>query len=144
MALVVGVFAAGIVVGVLGTHLYFAHRGYGRAAASSEAFAEHMRERLALGQDQTRAIAAIMRETFEEAHKLHEQMHPQVRALMERSAQRIEEVLTAEQRVEFEKLRKEHDKGADFFLLGRGPMPPWIEHGPPGTPPAHGPDTPEP
>ncbi|HEX9637684.1 MAG TPA: hypothetical protein VGB99_09130 [Acidobacteriota bacterium] len=134
-ALLVGaVFVAGIATGALGMLLvvherpFWPHRG-----ELEDGFAERMRRHLDLSPEQSERIGQIMRETFAESRALRERLGPQVRAVMERSQKRIEQVLTPEQRAEFAKLRREQRRRADYFFLGRGPHPPWLRerHHPP-------------
>jgi Spy/CpxP family protein refolding chaperone len=144
VALVTGVFLAGVAVGALGVqiawwqrgpfhgHGPFATPGAGHGLGSREwpggprrSFAERMQEELDLTAEQQARIAAILRDSFEEGRKLREAFHPQIEAHMERTAKRIDEVLDPAQREKFKRLREERARGAHRFFFGSGARPPW-------------------
>ena len=54
-----------------------------------------------------------------ESEKLHEELLPRVREHMDRTRDRIREVLTPEQQEQFESLRRHHHRRYEHFLLGR-------------------------
>lgn len=120
----------GVLVGILATHLYYAQK-LGRPGSfstmASDFFAERLDRELGLSAEQRAAIAAILEETRIEADSLREEVRPKVGALMEEASDRISEILTADQRRRFTRLREEHRSRAEHFLLG----PPG-HHGPPG------------
>lgn len=124
-----GILVLGILLGVLGTHLFYAHKLREPGSFSAVAgrfFAGRLERELALTAEQRDAIYAILEETRHEAGSLREELRPRVAALMEESAERISQVLTPEQRERFAELRREHRGRAEHFFLG----PP----GPPGPP----------
>jgi Spy/CpxP family protein refolding chaperone len=152
------VFLVGILVGALGTHLLYVRSlpqpaelsrgdrpGPGGGPAVGPRFVERMTQRLGLSEEQRREIDEILRQSREESDALHDEMLPVIREQLERTRQRIFEVLTPEQREEFERLRREHRGRTERFFLGgesghrrKGPG----RRGPRGQPPPPGPPPP--
>ena len=131
---VVAVLVLGILVGILGTHLFYAQKLRQAGSFSKMAgrfFAERLDRELALTVEQREAIDAILEETQVEAHAIREEIRPWVDALMEGSKERITEILTPEQRERFEVLRERHRRRAEHFFLG----PPGRPRRPPGRRP---------
>jgi hypothetical protein len=125
MAAVLGLFVVGILVGALGYHLWLGPHPFAGGALGPRgpmghpgSFAEHLERRLGLSPEQKEQIEAILAESHAEAEALREELLPQVRAHMERTHDRILEVLTSEQREEFETLRSRHRGSAERFFLG--------------------------
>jgi hypothetical protein len=136
IAAVVSLFFVGVVVGALGTHLFYAKQ-LRQAAAPPEAFVRgfemQLERALDLTPDQMTSIREILREGHLESERLREELRPRVRAHMERMHARIDEVLSPEQRERFEEFRERQGRRADMFFLGPG-------HGPGhGPPPGRGP-----
>ncbi len=124
---VLGVLVLGVLVGILGTHLFYAQKLREPGSLSLMAgrfFAERLDRELALTDEQRAAIDEILERTRHEAGALREEMRPRVGALMDDASRRISEVLTPEQRERFEELRARHRGRSEHFFLG----PP----GPPG------------
>ena len=118
---VVGVFVAGIVAGVLGTHLFYARQlrqPGGLAGLGARLFANTLERRLDLTAAQRHEIDRILEQTHREAQSLRQDVQPRIAALLETTADRIDEVLTPEQREEFRRLRERHRQRAATFLLG--------------------------
>lgn len=123
---VLAVLVLGILVGILGTHLFYAHRLAEPGSSSTMAgrfFAERLDRELALTAEQRAAIDAILDETQREAGALRDEMRPRVGGLMREATERISELLTPEQRRRFEELRARHRGRAEHFFLGP-PGPP--------------------
>lgn len=134
---VLAVLLLGIVVGVLGTHLFYAQRFRepGRwSEMAGDFFARRLERELNLTEEQRQAIDQIMAESRVEGFALREEMRPRVSAMMRRTSERISEVLTPEQRQRFAELQEKHRGRAERFLLGPpgGPGP-----GRRGGPPRH-------
>jgi Spy/CpxP family protein refolding chaperone len=149
------VFLVGILTGALVTHLLyvrsfpqpgerprFERPGMRGGPGGGPRFVERLQNQLGLTPEQRSEIDEILRQSRIESDEIHEEMLPRIRAQLDRTRQRIFEVLTPEQREEFERLRKEHRGRAEQFFLGgemrrgrpgrrggRGPLPP------PGPPP---------
>jgi len=123
---VAGLFLLGILIGALGMHLYYATKfpgppGFGpRGHRPGGPFmGERLERELGLSVEQKQRIDEIIRESRVEGEALREEMFPRVHAQMERTRERIMEVLTPEQREKFEELRHRHRGRADRFFLGR-------------------------
>lgn len=117
---VAGLFLLGIVVGSLGMHLYDARRpfdGPPRGGTRHDFHAERLDQLLDLTPEQERRIEEIRRESRAQSEALHEQMLPKVREHMERTRQRIEEVLTPEQRQKFNELAEQQRARFERFVL---------------------------
>jgi Spy/CpxP family protein refolding chaperone len=142
---VTGLFVIGILIGSLGTHLYYAHRLLtpdGPPGWGGRLFMDRLEARLNLTSEQRREIDRILEESHARAESFRESMGPKVRALMEETHERVTAVLTPEQREQFEEMRRTHHQRArEWFLGGHGPrhgrgrghgLGP---HGPPPPPP---------
>jgi hypothetical protein len=137
---VTGLFVIGILIGSLGTHLYYAHkllRPDGPPEMGVRMFMDRMEARLDLTPEQRVEIDRILEEGHAKAESYRELMAPRVRALMDQTHERLIAVLTPEQREIFEEMRRTHHRRAREWFLGgpgprhgRGPGP-----GPPGPPP---------
>jgi len=135
IASVVSLFFIGVVVGGLGTHLFYAKQ-LREATAPREAivrgFEMQIERALDLTPEQRTSIREILREGHAESERLRQELRPRVRSHMERMHARIDEVLSPEQRERFAELRERHGQRADMFFLGPG-------HGPGrGPPPGRG------
>ena len=139
---VAGLFLLGIVIGALGMHLVHMHavegpfdgppvrgmRGAGGSMNPDMHF-EMVAEQLELTGEQRETVRAILDDGRRQAVGLHEEMLPHVRELMDRTRERIDEVLTPEQRERLESMAEHHRGGLERLLLG---------HGPGGGPPMRG------
>lgn len=126
VAALAGLFVVGVLVGALGTHLYYFHN---YMKPGEDRFGGRFSERLELTQKQREQVRAIMAESHNEAQAMREELKPRVTELMERSRTRIEEVLTPEQREKFRDFRKQRRGSMERWLLGKGGR-----HGLPGGP----------
>lgn len=130
IAAVLAILVLGILVGVLGTHLFYAQK-FRRPGLmpmmAGQMFAERLDHELSLSDEQRIAIAEILEQTRLEADAMRSEVRPRIAALLQQASERISEVLTPEQRRRFAQLREEHRGRAEHFLLGP-PGP----HGPPG------------
>ena len=139
---VIGLFVIGILIGSLGTHLFYANRllkPEGPPGMGKRMFTERLEARLNLTPEQRQEIHRILEESHVRAESFRDSMAPQVRALMEETHERITAVLTPEQLEKFEEMRQTHHQRArEWFLGGHGPR---HGHGrgrglgPPGPPP---------
>lgn len=143
---VIGVLIIGVLIGVLGTYLYFIdeiRRPDAEPRFRPDAFVERLTEELDLTREQLDTIRAIGRKTRERADALHRDMLPRVRAHMEDARTEMEALLTAEQRAKFEKMHQTERRRIEQFLLGSGGR---NQRGRPrgGPPPRHRPGAPPP
>jgi hypothetical protein len=139
---VIGLFVIGILIGSLGTHLYYAHRLLkpdGPPGEGGRIFMDRLLTRLDLTPDQRREIETILDESHARAEEFRRTMAPEVRALMDETHERLMAVLTPEQREIFEEMRRTHHRRAREWFLGahrRGPgLGPGHGRGPNGPPP---------
>jgi Spy/CpxP family protein refolding chaperone len=138
LSAVFGLFMVGVLVGVIGTHLWQGHAPWRPGIFHPEGplshegpFVEHLARRLGLTEEQQDEIGAILAESRIEADELRRQVLPEVRAHMEQTHERLMAVLTPEQREEFETLASRHRGRMERFLLGHGHgPPPWRGNGP--------------
>lgn len=134
--LVALVFVSGVAVGVLGARLRGFRHLYGDPSRESRGAPERLREELDLTPEQAERVADIVRESHAASRELRESLHPRVRAVMEESARRIDEVLTPAQREKFSELRRAQRRRVDSWLLGRGDIRRgWGGRGPRHSPP---------
>jgi len=126
-AYVVGLFLLGILIGGMAMHLHYASRfpppgppGPGmRHDDPLHSFSGRLERQLDLTAEQKRLIDEIVAESRTEGRALHEEMLPRVREQMQRTHDRIREVLTPEQRERFEELLdSRHGRRAERFFLG--------------------------
>ena len=121
-------FLSGVAIGALGMHLYYANRlahPGAPPAMASRFFASHLERRLDLSQDQRQAIHEILDDSRREGADLRARLRPDVESLMERTRERIEAVLTPEQRETFDEMRRFERRGIEQLLLGPGPPREW-------------------
>lgn len=123
MLSVIGVLVIGILIGALGTHLYFIdeiRRPKTPPRFQPDAFIERLTDELDLSREQLIAIREIGRETRERADALHREMLPRVRAEMDAARAAMEALLTDEQRERFERMRHVERQRIEQFWLGTG------------------------
>lgn len=106
------VFLSGVLVGAVGYGLYNARPVNAKSTADEvrRKYADEMRKRLKLTPDQTRKLGEILESTHERFQKLRERWHPEVKALQEDQVDRIRQMLTDSQKLEYEKMRQEREK----------------------------------
>jgi hypothetical protein len=133
LSAVFGLFIVGVLVGVIGTHLWQGHAPWRPGAFHPRGplghegqFIEHLARQLDLTDTQMEEVEEILAESRIEADELRRQVLPEVRAHMEGTHERLMNVLTLEQQEEFEKLSSRHRSRMERFLLGHGlGPPPW-------------------
>lgn len=142
---VVLLFVSGLVIGVMGTHLYYFYRlrGFEGPRGGGVGFiAEAIERDLALSPGQARRVEEIVGRARQRAFELRRDTLPRMREIMEEATRDIRAVLTPEQRARFDALRARRGRWLERTMLDGGP------HGPgpggpgfrgPGPPGAHGP-----
>lgn len=128
---ILAILVLGVLVGILGTHLFYAQKLRSPGSFSmmaSQFFADRLDRELSLTDEQRAAIGAILDETRLEADALRDDLRPKVGALMEEASERISEILTPEQRQRYADLRERHRGRAEHFLLGPPGPPHWRGH----------------
>ncbi len=106
---VVGLFLAGVLAGVLGTHLFYLHElrePGGLAELGTRAVARNLERRLDLTPSQKQQIEEILADTRTEVTALRRRMVPEVRAILRRTRVRVARVLTPEQRRELQRMQR--------------------------------------
>ena len=114
---VTAVFVVGTVVGAMGKHLYDAHHGSCNGHAISEGADGGLDDMLDLTAEQRVAVERIMHDAHGKACALHDRLLPEVTAHMAHVHERINEVLSPEQRNVFAELRERHDSRMQHMLL---------------------------
>jgi Spy/CpxP family protein refolding chaperone len=107
------IFASGVIVGAFGMRLY--SPVVARTAAPEDwrkQYMSEMQSRLKLTPAQTSQVDAILDETKERAHAAHAAHDQALKQIKEEQSAKVRNVLTDEQRPEFEKLRAEREQRA--------------------------------
>jgi len=123
------VFALGFLAGVFGTQAYlkyrtshFAQRGY---EARAERFVERLSRDLDLTEAQQIEIGKIVRESHQKLAQISQRCQPEIRGIIEHDFGMIREILTDEQREQFERFQKRfHQRGRHRMLRHRSLPPP--------------------
>lgn len=128
IALYVGlVFACGMVLGAFGDRLYNASAVVAKPAPRNpeefrrKVIAEYQ-SRLKLTPDQVAKLNAIMDETRARVEETRQKMKPAYQKIHDEQSEKVRELLSADQQVEYDKMRKEHDERAKQNP-GHGPGP---------------------
>ncbi len=121
LAAIAALFVTGVLVGVLGTHLFYLHHlrepGW-LARTGTRLLAADLRRQLDLTPPQQRQLALILADTQKEALALRRETAPRLLALLDRSQARLESVLTLEQREKFDRLRRRRGDRLRHALTG--------------------------
>jgi hypothetical protein len=123
------VFLCGGVLGVFGTRLYLATSVLSARPPrrNPEEFRKkvlaELQSRLKLNAEQVVQLNGIMDETEAKVDETRKQMHPAYIKIHEEQNQKIHNMLTADQQVEFDKMRKEREDREKQNPGGRGPGP---------------------
>jgi hypothetical protein len=120
---VAGLFVVGILIGVLGTHLYYARelgRPGGPPRLGARLFMERLERDLDLTAGQRASIEEILRQSWEESEALRQRLTPAVHAQLEATVERIREVLRPDQRRTFDELHERHRRRSEQLFLGHG------------------------
>lgn len=125
-AAVLGLFVVGVLTGALAVHLFYAralavHRppewmGRGPLVGA-------LSRRLDLTPEQQDQLREILIDAREEGEELRQRLRPEVEAQMQRTRQRIEAILTPEQKREFDRMHAAHRHWAERFFLEPPPPP---------------------
>ncbi len=124
-ASVAALFLVGVLVGGLGTHLFFVNQPHrpGPGGFRGDHFLELLERELVLTTEQMRRIEEILEQSHAEGDALRREMLPRLRGAMTDTRDRIREVLTAEQQARFEELEQLHRKRAERMFFERGRRP---------------------
>lgn len=104
------VFATGVITGVVGTR-YVVRKTYQEAAREGSFYRDRMERELInqldLSEPQKEQVRQIFAQSWDEFRQLRAEFHPKFTNVTARTVARIREVLTPEQRAEFERLLAE-------------------------------------
>lgn len=118
---VTALFLVGVLVGVLGTHLfYFRALGQpgGLAAVGLKLVAADLDRRLDLTAEQEKQVAAILGDARARFAAIRAEISPEIMAVAKESQARIAEILDARQKAAFERFRAEHTAWLEKQLAG--------------------------
>jgi len=109
------VFLSGAAVGAFGMWIYKAKTvkavtGMSRAEQYRQQYLAEMQDRLRLSADQRKKLEEILDGTRKLYRQLSEKHRPEFKAIQEAHAEQVRQILSAEQRVEYEKLRAERQR----------------------------------
>jgi hypothetical protein len=115
IALYVGlIFASGLVLGAFGERLYTATTVVASRRPNPEEFRKKIeaeyQSRLKLNPDQMSKLNVILDETRARMEETRRSMRPAYQKIHDDQVQKIQEILTAEQRVEYDAMRKEREQ----------------------------------
>ncbi len=137
IAAVVALFVSGVVIGVMGTHLFYVSRlrHPGGPRVMADHYSMRLEKHLDLTREQVEAIDHVIETSRSEAADLRHEMWPRVRELMDRTSEEIETILTEEQRKSYDRLRRFQRRRLEMLVLGPGgPGGPPGPRGRPGEP----------
>jgi Spy/CpxP family protein refolding chaperone len=105
---VIALFLVGVAVGALGANVVNRHRMHvAPFGLGTHVIAAELQRRLDLSPDQRRQLDAILADSHRETIALWREVRPRAVAVVERAQNRIAQILTPEQRREFERFRSE-------------------------------------
>ena len=110
------IFASGVIVGAFGMRLYSPVSA--RTAAPEDwrkQYMQEMQSRLKLTPVQATQLDAIMDETKALAHVAHEAHDKALKQIKEEQSAKVRNILTEQQRPEYEKLRAEREQRAKLL-----------------------------
>lgn len=117
------VFASGVVLGSFGQRLYMASTVSAKVQKNPEEFRKRIvaeyKSRLKLSDDQVTKLNSIMDDTRAQVDDTRQKMHPAYQRIHEQQVEKIRNMLTADQQLEYDKMRKEREERQK--QSGRGP-----------------------
>jgi len=122
-------FLSGVAVGAFGYRLYTvapvsASNTPPNAAEYRKKYLNEMQLRLKLNPDQVTKLDGILDDTRSKFHAVRQRTKPEFEAIRTEQVERVNSILSAEQRAEYEKMRKERDaREAREKQTGRGSGP---------------------
>lgn len=120
------VFVSGMVLGAVGHRFYLVSTTPARPTPEEvrKRITAEYQQRLKLTDDQLVKLNMIMDETRARIEDTRRQMHPAYQKIREEQQAKFRELLTPDQQVEYDKLRKEHEQRQKQG--GRGPGGPGL------------------
>jgi hypothetical protein len=108
------VFLSGIVVGALGYRLYTVSPVSASGPRSPEEYREkylaEMRSRVKVSPEQEKQLIAILEETRARYKETRDSIEPQMQQIRQEQVDRVNAILTPEQRAEYARMRAERDR----------------------------------
>jgi Spy/CpxP family protein refolding chaperone len=108
LAAIAALFLSGVLVGVLGTHLFYLRHlrepGW-LVKTGAHLLAADLRRQLDLTPPQQRQVDAILADAQRDAVAVRREVMPRMLAVLDRSQSRIEAILTPQQREKLHRLR---------------------------------------
>jgi hypothetical protein len=111
LLVVTALFLAGVLVGVLATHAFYAyeiHRPGGLAALGVRMLGNSLDRQLRLSAEQKRQVDAILADTRNELQQVRHDTVPKLFAIRDRAFDRVNGVLTPQQRERLRRFRARH------------------------------------
>lgn len=122
------VFVLGIVAGSFGTQAYLKYRASHFVQRGSEARAERFLGRLSrdldLTETQQAEIGKIVRESHQKLAQISQRCQPEIRGIIEHDFGMIREILTDEQREQFDRFQKRFHQRGRHRMFRHQPLPP--------------------
>jgi Spy/CpxP family protein refolding chaperone len=114
VALYVGlVFVSGALLGAFSHRLYTVSGVSANAPRNPEEFRkrymEEMKSRLKLTADQVTKLSAILDETRARVRSTRESIEPEIRQIRDEQQEKVHQILSADQRPEYDKMRQERE-----------------------------------
>ncbi len=108
LAAVFGLFLAGIITGLLGTHLFYSHQLQEREGPlwfMGHPPLEHLSGELQLTEEQQEKANLILRESRRRGEEIRREIRPQLHELMDQTHESLLGLLTKEQQQRFQELK---------------------------------------
>jgi hypothetical protein len=126
IALYVGlVFASGVVLGAFGHRLYTVSTTVSAKSKNPEEFRKRIiaeyRSRLHLSDDQVTKLNVLMDETRARVDETRQKMHPAYQKIRAEQNEKIRQLLSPEQQIEFDKMHKEREEREQRKQAAREP-----------------------
>jgi hypothetical protein len=126
IALYVGlIFASGAVLGAFGNRLYDASTSSAKSTRNPEEFRKRAvaeyRSRLKLNDEQVAKLNIIMDETRARVDDTRQKLHPAYKKIREEQQEKVRSMLTPDQQLEYDKMRKEREEREKQPGHGSGP-----------------------
>ena len=133
LLVVAALFLSGVAIGALGMHLYYwqtidsrQYGGFMRSPSPGLKMMGWMEHELDLTAEQRDAMREILADSMRRGGDMRNEMRPRVEELMRETSDRIDAVLTEEQRRRYQELRQRRGQHFERGFLGppggRGPM----------------------
>ena len=116
---VAALFVVGVLVGVLATHAFYAHRLHqpgGLAAIGVGFLGSSLERELDLDAEQRRQVEAILGDMRGELREVRRDVVPRLYAIRDRAFDRVHQVLTPQQQARLQRSRVEHARRVERLV----------------------------